>query len=131
MNTQNNIHPNNILINFQSPNIYVSPVTIHHSKITHSITKKTATAVPSLNKLSHSKISASFLGAQILLNIDSTATGSVAEIKTQNSKQMINGISKPISGNTKNNHPAIIIAEISKPKIANAVIDFQLFIKCL
>lgn len=99
--------------------------------MTPKITKNTATAVPSLNRLSHSKISASFLGAQILLNIDNTATGSVAEIKTQNSKQIINGISNPTSGNTKNSHPAIIIADISKPKIAKAVIDFQLFIKCL
>lgn len=131
VNTQNKIHQNNILRNFQAHKIYVSPVTIHHSKITPNITKNTATAVPSLNKLSHSKISASFLGAQILLNIDNTATGSVEEINTQNNKQMINGISKPTSGNTKNNHHAIIMAEMSKPKIAKEVIDFQLFIKCL
>lgn len=103
----------------------------HHSKITHNITKNTATAVPSLNRLSHSNIRASFLGAQIDLNIDNTATGSVADMSTQNSKHMINGISSPTNGNTKNKPNAIIIAEINNPNIASADMDFQLFIKCL
>jgi 4-hydroxy-L-threonine phosphate dehydrogenase PdxA len=84
-----------------------------------------------LNKLSHSKIRASFLGAQIVLNIDNTATGSVAEINTQNNKQIINGISNPTKGKTKNKPNAISIAEINKPNIAKAQIVFQLLIICL
>lgn len=129
--TQNNIPQNSIDKNFQTHNTYVSHVMIPHSKITQRMTKKTATAVPSLKRLSHSNINASFLGAQIDLNIDSTATGSVADISTQNNKQMINGISKPTKGNTKNNHAAMITADINRPNIAKLEIDFQLLIKCL
>lgn len=65
------------------------------------------------------------------LNIDKTATGSVADISTQNSKQIINGISRPTKGKTKNRPNAIMIADISSPNIAKAQMDFQLFIKCL
>ena len=70
-----------------------------HSKIIHKITKNKASAVQSLNKLSHSKIKVSLLGAQIVLNIDKTATGSVADINHQNSKQTKNGMLKPTNGN--------------------------------
>jgi hypothetical protein len=129
--TQKIIHPNNIDKNFPNPSKYVSHVTILPSNITPSITRNTARAVQSLNKLSPSNISANFLGAQIDLNIDNTATGSVADINTQNKRQIINGISSPTNGNTKNNPNAIIIAEISRPNIASAHMVFQLLMICL
>lgn len=69
-----------------------------HSKIIHKITKNKASAVQSLNKLSPSKIKVSLLGAQIVLKIDKTATGSVAEINHQNNRQTKNGILKPTIG---------------------------------
>ena len=81
--------------------IYVVEVTTHHSKITPRITKNNATAVPSLNRLSHSKIKANLLGAHIDLNIDNTATGSVADINAQNNKHTINGTSNQTNGNNK------------------------------
>jgi hypothetical protein len=51
--------------------------------IIHKITRNIAIEVQSLNKLSHSKIVISLLGAQIDLKSDKTATVSVAEIKLQ------------------------------------------------
>ena len=131
MNTQNNIQPNNIERNFQNHIKYVSPVTIHPSSITPRITRKIAKAVPSLKRLSHSKIRANFLGAPIDLKIERTATGSVADIKTQNNKQIINGICSPTRGNIAKSQNAMRMAEIIKPNIAKAVIDHQLFIICL
>jgi hypothetical protein len=62
-------------------------VTIHHSIIIHKIIRNNATAVPSLKRLSHSNKIVSLLGAHNDLNIDRTATGSVADIITQNIKQ--------------------------------------------
>lgn len=129
--TQNNIHPNNIDKNFQIPRINVPEVTTVHSKITPRITRKIANAVPSLKRLSPSNISANFLGAPIDLNIDKTATGSVADIKTQNNKQIIKGISNQTTGNTKNNQNAINIAEIINQNTARELIVFQLLIICL
>jgi hypothetical protein len=99
-----------------------------HSNIIHKTTRNRAKAVPSLNKLSHSNIRASLLGAQILLNIESTATGSVAEISVQKSKQTIKGISKPINGNKKNSPAHITNDEIINQKTANEPIIFQFFI---
>jgi hypothetical protein len=128
---QNIIPPNNIERNFPKPMIYVSPVTILHSNITPRITRNTAKAVQSLNRLSPSNINANFLGAQIDLNIDNTATGSVADINTQNNKQMMKGISSHTNGNTKNKPNAIKTVEINNPNIANAHMVFQLLIICL
>ena len=88
---QNNIHPKSIEINVHVQLKYTSQVTIHHSNITQRITTNNATAVPSLKRLSHSKRIVNLLGAHILLNIDNTATGSVADIKIQNNKHTING----------------------------------------
>ena len=62
-------------------------------------TRKRARAVPSLNILSPSKMRVSLRGAPTLLKIESTATGSVAEIRDQKSKQTIKGISRPKNGN--------------------------------
>jgi hypothetical protein len=53
-----------------------------------NITKNSANAVQSLNKLSHSKIVTSLFGAQIDLKSESTATVSVAEIKLQYNKHI-------------------------------------------
>jgi hypothetical protein len=100
-------------------------LTVVPSRIIHKTTKNKAKAVPSLNKLSHSKISASLLGAPILLNIESTATGSVAEISVQNNKQTIKGISNQTKGNNKNNPQAIIKEDIIRPITARELIIFQ------
>ena len=71
------------------------------SRISPNITKNNATAVQSLNKLSHSNSIVSLLGAPNDLNIDNTATGSVADISTQKSRHTKKGISRPKNGNKK------------------------------
>lgn len=110
---------------------YVLEVTIHHSRITHKITKNNATAVQSLKRLSHSKSIVNLLGAQSDLNIANTATGSVEDIKTQNNKQTKKGISSQINGNAKNNQKAIKNHDISNQNTANHVIAFQFKTNCL
>lgn len=95
--------------------------------INQSITVKAANAVQSLNRDSHSKIKASLLGAHIDLNRAKTATGSVAEISAQKSKQTKNGTSNQTSGSKKYNaHPIKNIA-IASPITAKKKIDFQFF----
>ncbi|MCY1547767.1 hypothetical protein D9M68_838400 [compost metagenome] len=91
--------------------------------MTASITRKSATAVPSLNKLSPSKIIVSRFGAPNSLNNAKTATGSVDEIIAPNSKATINGIGIPTYGNAKNNNPAIANVESSSPTTASSEID--------
>lgn len=100
-NVQNKIHQINIDKNEIKPSQKTDEWIIHHSKIIHKITKNKASAVQSLNKLSHSNNKISLFGAQTALKIDKTATGSVAEIKTQNNKQTKNGISNQINGSKK------------------------------
>lgn len=97
-NAQKRIHPNTILEKDQTPLKTAAPPVVH-SRIIHKITRKRARAVPSLNRLSPSNISVSRLGAQRLLKIDRTATGSVAEIKDQKRRHTKNGICSPKSGN--------------------------------
>lgn len=127
---QNIIQPNIIDKNEKTPHTTESQVIVH-SNITHNITKNKAREVQSLNKLSHSKIKVNLLGAHIILNSESTATGSVADIRLQKSKQTKNGISKPIRGNIKYKIVAINVAEINNQKTAKAVMVFQFFITCL
>lgn len=127
----NAIPQNNIETKDQNPMIYVSSVIIPPSKITQRITRKRATAVPSLKRLSPSNMSASLLGAHIDLNIARTATGSVAEISEPNNKHTINGTCNPRNGKRKKSPVAMSNAEISNQKIANPEIDFQLLSKCL
>jgi hypothetical protein len=79
-----------------------------------------------LKRLSHSNNIVNLLGAQRLLNIDKTATGSVADIRTQNNKQTKNGISNQTNGNKKYNQEAIKLQDINSQKIAREAIDFQL-----
>jgi len=66
---------------------------------TSNITKNSAKAVQSLNKLSHSNIKTNLLGAQNSLNSANTATGSVAEIILPNSNVIDRGISHQINLN--------------------------------
>lgn len=125
------IPQNNIEINFHVPSKNVHPVILHHSRITHNTTKNKATAVQSLKRLSPSKRIVNRLGAPIDLKIDKTATGSVAEIKTQNNKQTKNGIWKPTNGKRKNNTIDIKAAEINNQKTDNTHIVFQFRNSCL
>jgi hypothetical protein len=123
-------HPLTIEINEKTPIVILAGVTTH-CKIIQRITKKNARAVPSLNILSHSKISASRLGAQTVLKIERTATGSVAEITEPNNKHTKNGIWSQKSGKRKKRAPAITNAERRSPNTASIPIDLQLASNCL
>lgn len=90
-----------------------------------SITIKNATAVPSLKRLSPSKIIVSRRGAQSFLKIANTATGSVAEIRDPKSKHTKNGIWNQRNGNKKNRAVAIRKADIKNQKIASDAMVFQ------
>lgn len=130
----NMIPQNTIEKNFQKPIKAASGVNTPPEVIIARTTKKRATAVPSLKRLSHSNIMVSLLGAQSFLKIESTATGSVAEISTQNKRQIRNGTSTQkygIIGNRKYSQTETKEADISRPKIASAEIDFQFKINCL
>jgi hypothetical protein len=109
----------------------VYQVTTHHSKITQRITRNKATAVPSLKRLSHSKRIVSLLGAQSDLNIDKTATGSVADIKTQNIKHTRKGTCIQTKGRAKNKTQDIKNADINNQNIAIDEIALQLDNNCL
>jgi hypothetical protein len=128
VNDQNNIHHIAIVRNdsVQLANSHI--FTVVPSSITHRTSKNNARAVQSLNKLSHSNIKANLLGAHILLNIDNTATGSVADISVQKSKHTINGISNHIKGKRKNSSSAITSEEIISQTTAKEPIVFQFFI---
>jgi hypothetical protein len=64
--------------------------------MTLSATKKSASAVPSLNRLSPSKIRVSLFGAPSSLKSARTATGSVADMSEPKRKVTISGTSIPI-----------------------------------
>ena len=64
----------------------------------------------------------------MLLNIDNTATGSVAEINVQNNKQTIKGICNQTSGNKQYKPKAIKTEDIINQKTAKEVIILQSFI---
>jgi hypothetical protein len=128
--TQNMSPHNTIHKNERKPN----PILAHVNsplRIIHKMIKKNASAVPSLNILSHSNISASLRGAPTDLKIDSTATGSVAEIIHPNNKQTKKGIFKPSKGKIKYSPHATINAEIKSPNTAKLAIDFQFAKSCL
>lgn len=95
----NMIPPNIIPVKLITPEVIPIGVTCPSKRI-HKITRKSARAVPSLKILSPSNIRVNRRGAQTLLNIESTATGSVAEIRDPNSRHTIKGICKPKNGNT-------------------------------
>ncbi|MDR2640198.1 MAG: hypothetical protein LBC61_02450 [Candidatus Peribacteria bacterium] len=115
---QNKAHQAKAIVNIQIPSPKVLGVTTQPPKIIHNTTTNKANEVPSLNKLSHSKIKANLLGAQSSLNIDNTATGSVLQIKAQKSKQTKNGILNPTRGKAKYNKVQITKAEIISQAIA-------------
>jgi hypothetical protein len=71
------------------------------------------------------------LGAQSDLNIDNTATGSVADIRTQNNKHTRNGICIHTNGNAKYKTEATNPHDISSQKTASDDIVFQLLNNCL
>lgn len=86
--------------------------------ITSKRTRKNATAVQSLNKLSPSSIKRSLFGNHISLAIERIATGSVAEIITP--KRSITSIGSEISKSCRSRcpHRAIIAVEIRSPIVA-------------
>lgn len=127
VHVQNSIQPNSIDEKLKMPSKYVADVTYHHSKIIPSITRNKATAVPSLNKLSHSNIMVSLLGAHIDLKIESTATGSVADIRIQKRRHTKNGICSPTKGSNIYSKNATIIADNNNHTIARMPIVFQFF----
>ena len=63
----------------------------HHCNIIAIVTKKSAIAVQSLKRLSHSKRRRSLLGTHRFLNNERTATGSVADMIIHNKKLISNG----------------------------------------
>jgi len=65
------------------------------------------------------------------LKIDKTATGSVADIRDQKSKQAKNGISSHKIGKIQNNKNAITNDEIKSQTTDKILIDFQFKINCL
>jgi hypothetical protein len=87
--------------------------------ITSRRTRKRANAVQSLNKLSPSSIKRSLLGNHISLAIESMATGSVAEIITQNKSITSMGRSIPIIRSNRCPHRAIIAVESRRPTVAS------------
>jgi hypothetical protein len=103
----------------------------HHARITHNITVNKATAVPSLKRLSHLKSIVNLLGAHIDLNIDRTATGSVADIIDPNKKHTRKGTCSQNNGSKKNIPDAIIREEIINQKIAKEEILFLFLKRCL
>ena len=91
------------------------------------ITAKSATEVPSLNKLSHSKISASRFGAPTDLKILRTATGSVALMSAAKSKHTRNGISRPNTQSMKYIPILIISVDISSHTTARVTMEYLFF----
>ena len=110
--SQKNIPQNIILKKESTPSPMAHPVS-SPCRIIHSITKKRASEVPSLNILSPSNIRARRRGAPTDLNIESTATGSVEEIRAQNRRQTKKGICNPRNGKIKKRILAISIVDIS------------------
>lgn len=109
----------------------LDPRLIFPSRRIQRITRKNARAVPSLKILSPSKIRASLLGAPTDLKIESTATGSVAEIIPPNKRHTRKGISNPRNGKITKSIPAITAVESKSHPTARNPIE-NLFLKsCL
>lgn len=125
MNSPNKIPQMSILKKDSTPTLIDHPV-MCHSKIIPSITRNNAREVPSLNILSHSKISASRRGAPTLLKIERTATGSVEEMRAPKRRHIRKFISKPRRGKVKYNTVDTITAENTTQTIARLHIVFQL-----
>lgn len=123
--SQKIIPQKSILIKEIAHKLIAHPVT-SHSRIIPRITRNKASDVPSLNILSHSNISASRRGAQTLLKIERTATGSVEEISAQNKRHTKKCISNPKSGKTKYKILETIIVDITTHTTARLHIVRQL-----
>gem|GEM_PF-590301 len=80
--------------------------------------KNTATAVPSLKRLSHSNNKLNLLDIHKSLNIANTATGSVDAIIIPNKNITDTGIANPIHPSIQPERYAITVAAISSPNIA-------------
>lgn len=130
MNEPNIIHHISIQRN-ESIQVMTEEVSTVQLFTTSSITKKSASAVQSLKRLSHSNIRTNLLGAQNCLNKDKTATGSVEDIIVQNSK--VTSIGTLIHTNASANLSANQIknVEISNHNTARSQIDFQFFKRLL
>ena len=87
--------------------------------------RKSASDVPSLKRLSPSKIRESRLGAPYSLKSASTATGSVAEISAPKIRVTMNGTSKPISPRQTLMPTAAKTAEIRRLATASQEIDWR------
>ena len=90
---------------------------------TPRITRKNASAVPSLKRLSHSKIRFNLRGTPISLNMLKAAAVSVDEIRAPKRSETINGISMPIHQKTNLKTTAIKKAERTSETIERALID--------
>lgn len=126
---QNINHPINIERKDQNHDRSILFSMTHHCTIIPSMMTNNATDVPSLKRLSHSKINASLLGAPTDLNIDKTATGSVALISEANNKHTKKGIKNQANEKIKYKRDDIMKVDINNPKIANQDIVFQFFNK--
>ena len=96
---------------------------VARDSITERTTRKRAMAVPSLKRLSHSKMRFKRLGTQSSLKILSAAAVSVEEIKVPNKRVTIKGISKPSHQSIYWSIKAIKKADIISDTTANALID--------
>jgi len=121
------IHPITITINIKIHSHTNQDENVHFDIISYII-RNSASAVQSLNKLSHSNMSESLLGAQTSLNKESTATGSVAEIIAQNNRNTWKGMFIQIALKTKYHNHHITSADISSHHIANHQIDLEFFV---
>lgn len=83
------------------------------------MTRKRATAVPSLNKLSPSSIKRSLFGIHISFAIDKIATGSVEEIMIPKSNITTIGMSIHMWCKSRCPHHAMMVVEIRSQIVAN------------
>lgn len=96
-----------------------------------SATRKSASAVPSLKRLSPSKIRVRRFGAPSSLKRASTATGSVAEIRAQNKNVTARGTSIPTNESPHESQKPMNTADTRSDITASAEIDFTLRKKSL
>ncbi len=118
VNIQNTIHQKNIDENDKIHSDKTEKSICLLSDKIHKITKKSAIAVQSLKRLSHSNTHINLLGAQTDLKSDNTATVSVADIIAQNNKHTIKGIFIHKNHKLKN-----IIIAINKTDIINQTME--------
>ena len=128
---QNINHPINIERKDQNHDSNILFSITPHCTIIPSIMTNNATDVPSLKRLSHSKINASLLGAPTDLNIDKTATGSVALMSEANNKHTKYGTKNHANEKMKYRRVEITKVEINKPKTARPDMVLQFFRRSL